>query len=240
MKNTIKSAINAINKAPRHRNGGVLWVADPKLMAKVAVAIIGSGDMLAAIEQITSSTGVTEQTMRLFIRGKDVKNKSCKVISDGLSAAGLSQVEFIPRPRKSASSAAKNSARETERPGTHGRDYVVEAWSLKELRDALACARNECEEAKDILIQRTTDMVDSCESYVQAFNEAASQFSHPEDPFSVIEKTGLPCMEVINMSIATNSAVVAWNKAVKHLRDLLGDYKILRASRWPFLPELTD
>lgn len=237
MKTTIKSAINAINKAPRYRNGGVLWIADPTLMAKVAVAIIGSGDMLAAMEEITSSTGVTEQTMRLFIRGKDVKNESCKVISDGLRAAGLSQVEFIPRPRRSASAAAKTPIYP---PGTHGRDYVVEAWSLKELRDALACARNECEKAKDILIERTKDMVDSCESYAQAFNEAAGQFSHPEDPFSVIEKTGLPCMEVINLSIATKSATVAWNKAVKHLRDLLEDYKVLRASRWPFLPELTD
>ncbi len=237
MKTTIKSAIDAINKAPRHRNGGVLWIADPKLMAKVAVAIIGSGDILAAMEEITSSTGVAEQTMRLFIRGKNVKNESCKVISDGLSAAGLSQVEFIPRPRRSASAAAKNPIYP---PGTHGRDYVVEAWSLKELRDALIDTRGRREGAKDVLIQKTRDMVDSCESYVRAFSEALEQWDPESDPFVVIEKTGTTCVEVINLSLVVKRAVDDWNQVVKRHKELLEDYKVLRASRWPFLPEILD
>jgi transcriptional regulator with XRE-family HTH domain len=99
-KSHIQSVIEDIKSAPRFPNGGIYWKADPTLMAKVAVVVIGSGDMLAAMGKITSATGVTESTMRLLIRGNDVHNKPCQVIWDELSAAGLKPVAFTPRPRK--------------------------------------------------------------------------------------------------------------------------------------------
>lgn len=269
MLSPIQTAIAAIKSAPRSLNGGVYWMADPTLMAKVAVAIIGSGDTLAAMKEITDATGVNSPTMRLFIRGRDAQQKPCQVILDGLKAAGLMPVAYTPRHggwygRKSISAAGaytkpiaatsqpepstKRSVRDPAAPLTEQEkqdfdkqeDYLVEGWSLKELRDALDRTRTTCEEAKDVLIQRTRDMVDSCESYAQVFNEVAGQWglSGDTDPFSVIVKTGPQCMEVINLSIVTNRAVADWNKAIKHHRELLENYKVLRASRWPFLPPI--